>query len=247
MSRLAIFSDVHGNESAFDACLDDAEAQGATEYLCLGDQSNFGPQPAQTLEKLKMMNCPVVMGNTDQRLLEPRTLADFKNDDEDAKLKHDIETWCAAQLDENHKAFIKTFKPYIELEFQSLKILAYHGSPQSFNDTIVPTTSLETLDDFFSDLTADIYVGGHTHVQFIKPYHRNRLMNPGSVGQAHVKVSGRYILQPEVAEYLLLNVVSGEPNVTLRRVPYKLTELEQEVKASDMPHRKRWLEEFKQA
>ena len=247
MDKLAIFSDVHGNLGAFEAVLEDAQSQGATEYLCLGDQGNFGPQPAQALDALETLDCQVVMGNTDERLLEPRTLANFDNPSADTPLTVDIEQWCSAQLSDEHKAFVNTFEPHINLEFEGLHILAYHGSPKSFNNLIVPETDDETLDNYFEGFEADLYVGGHTHIQFSKRYHDKRLMNPGSVGLSYVIQKDGAALNFTVAEYALLDAAAGQANVTLRRVPYSLKRLEQAVTESNMPHGKRWLENFRQA
>lgn len=180
--KLAIFSDVHGNLTAFNAFLEDAKAQGATDYICLGDHGNFGPEPAACLEKLEALDCPVILGNSDQRLLTPRTVDEAQDKSEDARLFADIDQWCAAQLSKEQKGFVESFAPYLELEFSGLNLLAYHGSPKSFDDPIRPETDRETLSAYFGDFGADLYLGGHTHVQFVKRYFDRRVMNPGSVG-----------------------------------------------------------------
>lgn len=247
MSKLAIFSDVHGNRSAFEAFLQDAEAQGADNYLCLGDHAGFGPQPSFCLEKLRDIDCPVIMGNADQRLLEPRKPADLMDKGEDAAIFEDIDEWCAQSITAEQKAFVETFLPYKEPEFGGLNILAYHGSPKSFNDLIVPETDNETLDAYFDGLEVDLYAGGHTHVQFIKRYHDKHLMNPGSVGLPYIIHKDGSTINFTVAEYALLELVSGQLNVAFRRVVYDLEKLEQAVLSSDMPHQEHWLGDFKQA
>ena len=78
MAKLALISDMHGNLPAFEAVVEDVQLQGITQFLCLGDVANFGPQPKETLGYLQTLACPVVMGNTDDSLLKPRTLADIK-------------------------------------------------------------------------------------------------------------------------------------------------------------------------
>jgi predicted phosphodiesterase len=61
MARLALFSDMHGNLPAFEAVLGDIQKQGIDNLLCLGDAANFGPQPKETLERLRFLACSVVM------------------------------------------------------------------------------------------------------------------------------------------------------------------------------------------
>lgn len=247
MSKLAIFSDVHGNLTAFEACLEDARKQEVTDYLCLGDQANFGPEPSESLDRLEDLGCPVVMGNTDQRMLEPRSAADFgENPSEDNFKKLDIEHWGSKLLTDKNKQFIRTFEPFIKLEFSGLSVLAYHGSPKGFNDVILPHKD-DDLNGYFEGYSADLYVGGHVHLQFVRRYHHQRVLNPGTVGAAYVRQrDGSYLCLP-VAEYALLEVLGNQPNLSLRRVPYSLEDLRERVRLSGMPHAETWLAAFREA
>lgn len=65
-----------------------------------------------------------------------------------------------------------------------LRLLAYHGSPKSFDDPIRATTAGEALDGFFEGQAADLYLGAHTHEQFARRYRASIVANPGSVGLA---------------------------------------------------------------
>ncbi|MBI3286567.1 MAG: metallophosphoesterase family protein [Chloroflexi bacterium] len=80
--RVAIFSDIHGNLVALEAILAEIERERVDQMICLGDVAATGPQPAETLHRLRELNCPVVMGNTDARFLNPQpfeaTVEDFK-------------------------------------------------------------------------------------------------------------------------------------------------------------------------
>lgn len=245
MPKLAIFSDMHGNLTAFTTCLKDARHQGATDYLCLGDAANFGPQPAETLHALRKLNCPVVLGNTDDSLLTPRSLEDVANPSEDSPKMLAIETWCAEQLYTEEKRFIRTFQPFLRLDFDGLKLLAYHGSPVNFNDIIIGTTPDDVLDDYFEGHEVDIFMGGHTHTQFMRRYHDRFILNPGSVGLPYLIPKRGEPTSPALAEYVLLELVDGEPNLTFRRVPYDVNLVIDAALASGMPHVDLWLEGFR--
>ena len=67
--RVALFSDVHGNAVAFDAFLADLDGQDVNSVVCLGDHAQGGAQPAECLERLRDLECPAVMGNSDDFLL----------------------------------------------------------------------------------------------------------------------------------------------------------------------------------
>jgi putative phosphoesterase len=236
MTKLAIISDIHGNLPALEATLNDIAKHNIQTIVCLGDVASFGPQPKETLLRIQALNCPMVMGNADIELLEP-----VQNEiSKENRWFADVKQWCAEQLDELDKKFIRTFKPNITLTVDGLSILAYHGSPKSYNDLISATTPDETLDILFEKTSADVYMGGHTHEQFIRRYKATRVVNPGSVGLPFVVRAGEGI-NTCVAEYAILEVFENQPNVTLRRVRYDSKALQHAAQRSGMPHANHWI------
>lgn len=243
MTKLAVFSDIHGNLTALNAVLEDIHHQEIDNLLCLGDVANLGPQPKETLRRVRELGCPVVMGNTDDSLLKPRTLADIKQPDEDTIFFLKLEDWCARQLDDDDKNFVRTFQPTFMLEPDTLKLLAYHGSPKSYHDRIIATTPEETLYPYFENTTANLCVGGHTHEQFVRRYFQARVMNPGSVGLPYVVRPDGTEYRPLYAEYAILEIAS-EVNIVFRRVPYDYARLAAVVGTSSMPYAEKWLAAF---
>lgn len=244
MSRLAVLADIHGNLTALEAVFADLERVEVTSVLCLGDVASFGPQPREALRRLRELNPQLVMGNTDAYLLKPRTLEDVTKPDADTPVILAIEAWSAEQLDEEDLAYVRGFAPTVRLELGGREILAYHGSPRSYHDPIRATTADEMLDGYFASEPADLYLGAHTHEQFVRRYRAAILMNPGSVGLSFVALAGEGVNYP-VAEYALVEVAKGLPNIALRRVPYDLGALTAAVHESNMPHPERWLEDFR--
>jgi Calcineurin-like phosphoesterase superfamily domain len=59
---LAVLSDIHGNLPALEAVLAVLEDDPVDELVCLGDVA-VGPQPTETLDRIRTLGCPVVMGN----------------------------------------------------------------------------------------------------------------------------------------------------------------------------------------
>jgi putative phosphoesterase len=243
MAKLALISDMHGNLPAFEAVLEDIQLQGISQVICLGDVANFGPQPKETLERLQALACPVVMGNTDDSLLKPRTLADVKEPNEDTPFFLEVEAWCAEQLDDDDRHFVRTFQPMVVLELEALKLLAYHGSPKSYHDLIVAVTPEETLDGYFENTEANLYAGGHTHEQFVRRYFQARMMNPGSVGLPFIFKREGGVMNPLFAEYAVLET-TPEVTIVFKRVPYEFEKLAKAVRDSKMPYAEKWLADF---
>jgi hypothetical protein len=70
---VALISDIHGNDIAFAAAAADMERLDLDRCFCLGDVAQGGPQPAESLARLRGLGCRVVMGNSDHFLLEVPT------------------------------------------------------------------------------------------------------------------------------------------------------------------------------
>ena len=67
--RLALLADIHANREAFEACLVDARAQGATGFAVLGDLVGYGADPEWVVDRvaeLAAAGAPVVVGNHDR-------------------------------------------------------------------------------------------------------------------------------------------------------------------------------------
>lgn len=73
----AIFSDVHSNLEALQAVLADMEAQGARRRFCLGDTVGYSANPAQCLELVRSLGCPVIKGNHDAAAANDKELPEM--------------------------------------------------------------------------------------------------------------------------------------------------------------------------
>ena len=243
--KLAIISDIHGNLSALEAVLQDFEAVQPDRVVCLGDVANFGPQPRETLLRLRELEFPTVMGNTDASLLQPRTVENVEYLNDDTPFFLAVEGWCAGQLTEDDRNYVRTFQPTIILNIDGISLLLFHGSPRSYNDIIKVTTPDEELDGFFEQ-TAPVMAGGHTHTQLLRRYKDGFVINPGSVGLPYLyhphPRGGRGAVNPHWAEYALVETVHSQPSITFRRVPYDVTPLIEAARSSTMPYVERWLE-----
>jgi len=65
--RFAILSDLHANLEATEAVLLDAQQQGCTQFVCLGDVVGYNANPHECVEIVRKMQCPVVKGNHDEQ------------------------------------------------------------------------------------------------------------------------------------------------------------------------------------
>ncbi len=243
---LAVIADIHGNIPALEAVLQDLAEFEVDAVVCLGDVANGGPEPAAAIARLRSLEARTVLGNTDAALLVPRTLADLPTPPPPGWEEHlEIEAWCAAQLGEADKDYVRTFAPHLEFALGGLRVVAYHGSPKCFDDHVRSFTPDERLAQLLDDTPADLYLGAHTHEQFAKRYRDTVVMNPGSVGMAvRLTAAGRG-WYPAVAEYALIEVAGGQPSAHLRKVRYDLDRLRDAVSRAGMPRGDAYLARFR--
>jgi putative phosphoesterase len=234
--KIAILSDIHGNYVALNAVLRELKGESIDQFICLGDVAGTGPQPRECLESIQQLNCAVVMGNVDAWLLDPKLT---NPDDGDTKIIEEIDMWCAEQLSDEHREFIASFKERVSLK--SHKLLAFHGSPRSFDDVINSTTPLSELEPMLNNTDAEILVGGHTHEATVRRLGDSLYINPGSIGLPfEINRETGDVGSPPWAEYALIEFSDSTTAIELRRVNVKPKEIIEAALNSDMPHTAWW-------
>ena len=238
--QIVVMSDIHGNAVALEALLADLQGQAFDQLVCLGDAIQGGPQPAQVVARLRELGCPVVMGNADAWLLTgEETGAEAIPEARRAKMDA-VRAWSLGQLSEADRAFIAAFQPTVDLVLGDDRgLLCFHGSPDSFDDILLPDTAEE---EFQAKLTAYLprfMTGGHTHLQQIRRIGASDcfFFNPGSVGLAcsHQQPVGDFHADPW-AEYAVLSNDSGRLALEFRRVPYAAQALLEVYRSRGRPH-----------
>lgn len=245
MTRIALISDIHGNLTALEAALADIKKHKADVTVCLGDVALDGPQPVEVIHRLRDLVIPVVMGNTDDWLLHPQP---EKAKDDDARRQQAIALWAAEQLTETERALLAAYAPTLAFNLDGTSLLCYHGSPRSCEERIEPETPTKELDKFFEEQQATLLAGGHTHEAMVRRYGESVILNPGSVGRPmmHPQAgSEKNTYNPLWAEYALITVDGADLTISLRRVPYDLTDLAAAAHASGMPHADYYLADWK--
>lgn len=241
--RIAIIADIHANLVAFNTILDDIAREGVDRIVCLGDVAAFGPQPDEVVARLREIGCPVVMGDADATLLTPEPTATdvlFHN-------LQEIDAWALARLSPADREYIAAFEPTLSIPLDGdATLLCYHGSPQSFKDPIRATTRDDELARLFAGCGAQIYAGGHTHIQLLRRFGTSLVLNPGSVGLAYDRTPspGANVRNPPWGEYALLTVSGSSLGVDLRRVPFDVAALLHAARENGMPHADWWCAEW---
>ena len=210
---LALVSDIHGNDAALAVVVGELERLGIEQVVCLGDAVQGGGEPRQVLDRLAALGWPVVLGNADDFLLE--VPEDSPEPISEAQLERRL--WTLSQLEPHHLEQIRSFAPTLDVDLDGgLTLRAFHGSPHSYDDVLLPETPDAQAEQRWGGSGVDLLAGGHTHLQWTRSIDGALYVNPGSVGLAY----DRFDDEPEpvtVAEYA---IVSGG-SVEFRRTPWQ--------------------------
>ena len=241
--RIAFISDIHGNFTALQAVLADINSQSIDQIISLGDAVTLGPQPIEVLNTLRELQCLYVKGNHDAAALNPELAAQHQITDH---LVPDL-YWCKAKLSPDDRKFIDSFEPMHEVQLPNgSHILAFHGSPLSTTDIIQATTPNEQLDIYFEGQKADIFIGGHSHVQMVRRVDEKLILNSGSIGNAFkfAFAPGNSVGLLPWAEYMIINQSGNSLSIDARRVYFDTDELLKKVKENRPPCTNWWLSQY---
>jgi putative phosphoesterase len=233
--RVALVSDIHANEHALRAVLDDVERVGTDLVVCLGDVATLGPRPNAVIEIIAELGCPCIMGNHDEFLVDPGLIHSYSP----AKIVLDSVEWCGSRLNGEERAFLAGFERTIEIPLSgSADLLLFHGSPRSHMENLLATTPADAVDEALGGRRATIMAGGHTHIQMLRQHRGAYLLNPGSVGLPFKEFADRRT--PTVmahAEYATVEAHGAAVDIVLRRVPLEKRLLREAIAATDNPIR----------
>lgn len=230
--EVGLISDVHGNQPALEAVLDDMPDVDRI-YHC-GDAIGYNPFPHQVIETLTDEEIVSIQGNHDRKIstdidsMGTANEPEAKNDAgiKPSELARAAGIWTHERLDADEIEYLSTLPAELTIERGGVKLV--HGEPGDQDGRLYPEDYGPHLFDEES-----ILVHGHTHVQHAECFGDRLLVNPGSVGQPR---DG----DPRAA-YAILDFDTN--TVDLRRVPYPIGTVVEKIRETSIPDQLiRWLE-----
>lgn len=194
--KIALFSDIHANLPALEACLKNIDEQKPDAIYCLGDLVGYNIWPNEVIAEIRKRGIATIAGNYDFGI--GRTSDDcgcaYKTDEEKSMGAVSI-SYTNSIVKDDERNYLRTLPAHIRVEFQlnndKLNLLLVHGSPRRINEYLFEDRDEKSLMRIMHDADADIMCFGHTH----KPYHRvlndlnenkdhfRHAINIGSVGK----------------------------------------------------------------
>lgn len=232
--RIAVFSDIHGNDIALQASLLDIQTKGALDALwILGDLAAFGPAPVRSLDRLyHLSNTVIIAGNTDRFLFTGAQPAPTPLQAMQSQKLMDIYTEVTRSCAWTQGALaISGWLPWLEALPKNkrvtlpdgTRVLLEHASPgHDDGPALYPDLSTQQLRDVFIGHEADLIFVGHTHQVADVCIDGVHIVNTGSISNP---------FPPDLrATWVCLDCNTDGYSVTFHKVDYDhhavMTELE---------------------
>lgn len=185
--KIALFSDIHANLPALEACLADIDSREPDQVFCLGDLVGYNIWPNEVIREIRRRGIPTITGNYDYGI--GRAIDDcgcaYKTDEEKANGAVSI-SFTNQIVQPAERQYLRGLPKHIGLDFemqdgQPLSLLLVHGSPRKINEYLFEDREEKSLLRILEGAGADILCFGHTH----KPYHR--ILNSGTEEAPHYR------------------------------------------------------------
>lgn len=228
--RIAIFGDIHANLEALETVFHDSEEQGCEQWVCLGDVVGYNANPAECLEKVRALDCPVVKGNHD----------------EDASGTHSLEamnpvaaealSWTREQLSDEQREWLAKVRMVRQVENFTI-VHSTLDQPQSWGYV---TNKFDAMSNFSYQFT-DVCFHGHTHVPRV--YIRTDSVTEVPAESIVVEPKTKYFInagsvgQPRDGDwracYCIYDLASQ--TITFRRLEYDIKTTQQKILDAGLP------------
>ena len=121
----AIFSDIHSNLQAYEACINDFKNEKVDKYYCVGDIVGYGANPIECINLTKELNCPIVCGNHDLAATGKITNDNFNSSAKEAVI------WTQGELQNSDKDYLNSL-PFVYNEGEFTLVHSSLYLPEEF-------------------------------------------------------------------------------------------------------------------
>ena len=221
--RVAILSDIHGNQIALNSVLQDLSEQAPVDSIVIaGDLCLNGPCPRQVLDTIQGLQCPVIQGNVDVDVV---TIAPKSTK------KRNIIEWTRQQIGQAGIDYLASLpKEHLVANPAGSDLLVVHANPLDQQQAIFPEAPESMLEHLLGQLppTIGAIAFGHLHITYTRRWRHLFMVDVGSCGLPRD--------QNQHAAYAILSWQDNTWQAEHRRVAYDLESVVQQLRTCGMPH-----------
>lgn len=232
MTRLAVFSDVHGNAAALDAVRKAVKAARPDAVLVAGDLVMNGPEPAAAVDALRELESDgalIVQGNTDIAVADFDYAAAFPwmADGVPEPFRVAAE-WAHDALGDERLDWLRRLPAERRLRADDdTLVLVTHASPGSqtagFDQSLDASVVVERL----ARTDARVICCGHTHLPEVRDFGWKMIVNDGSAG---------YVFDGDpTASWSLVDIAAGEVTAEIKRTSFDVLSVANAISDRGLP------------
>jgi len=185
MTKIAVLSDIHGNTTALEAVLTDAQKLEVDEYWLLGDILMPGTGRKNILHILETLPITLrVLGNWEESLWRA---AHRKLDTSRPSHRYLLRQcqYIMEELSLDDIEALQAFPMHTHRQFGDLKLgISHHLPDKNWGRELIHLGKQEDFDRLVTNPDCDVAIYGHIHQQFLRYGSGGQLiLNPGSIGQ----------------------------------------------------------------
>jgi predicted phosphodiesterase len=147
--------------------------------------------------------------------------------------------WICSQLSEESIDYLRRLPTELNIEVEGMKIHAYHATPESLFEVVLPSEGEETLTSKMMLTEANLYIYAHIHRPYIRYINGKCIMNIGSVGLPFDGVNK--------SSYALVDINKNSFQTSIVRVGYDISQTIDQFRNSDYPNREQLMKILKSA
>ncbi|MDR7000621.1 putative phosphodiesterase [Neobacillus niacini] len=147
--------------------------------------------------------------------------------------------WTVAHLDVDSLEYLRNLPTELIIKIGRLKIHAFHATPDSLLEVVLPNENDQILVDKMMRTKADLYIYAHIHKPFIRYVNGKSVINTGSVG---LPLDGL-----TKSSYALLDLEENRVEIAIIRVDYNLNKVINQYNDSDYPNSEQMVKILKNA
>ncbi|MGM8364872.1 metallophosphoesterase family protein [Virgibacillus sp. W0181] len=235
--NIAFIADIHGNATALEAVLADIEKKQVDQIAVLGDICFRGVDPLRSLELIRSLHAHVIKGNAEEWLVRGINAGEVP--DEALEGMTQELKWSTSKLDEENMTYLKNLPTELNIEANGFRIHAFHATPDSLFDIVLPDATNQELNEKFTRPNADMCIYGHIHKPYVRYTDGKCVVNTGSVG---LPFDGM-----DKASYALVKVEDNSITASINRVTYDVQGVISQIKKSDYPSKHTLIQLLKNA
>ena len=214
--RTAVISDVHANLTALEAVIADLREVSPDRIIHGGDLVGSGARPAAVIDRVRELQWPGVLGNTDEMLWNDGRVAEYFEAAPQRRPYREVVRRTIAATREAIGAERLEWLRALPMQWSDDGLTVVHASPGDAWHAPLAAAGDEDLVRIYGPLATRRVVYGHIHQPYLRSLPSFTVANSGSVSLS-------YDGDPRAA----YAVIDGE-QVSIRRVEY---DIEREIRA----------------